>query len=632
MSERKTPKANEFWFPNIGNPYFCVAVNDEGSTVWQDRLGTFFVSSDDYYWKHWKHEPRCDCFGWVEPPAELWPKWYVPRDRAVQVYVKKTCSVKADFTSAEIGTISNVPVRLDDHHWIEVTEAEALARVTPSPEFCPMCGVHSVVPGTASCSECYKYAVEATGCPVESPDDWVELPQYHVLRKDIDEVKYLDGRWVDVAGLDGDTTENMQIRCRRKDLPVAVPSPPAELWPKWYVHCDTTIHWYMKRISDECVSCYYGGEGTQSLWRDYETRFVREGSWIEVTEAEALARLNPCEEADDVHPDDVPHQSLPGKKVGTAKITWVETADDWVIQDRVPARLFVDEYRVTEQGDSLLSQWTRCIHGSFPILDGYRHGKSVNCGLLELRCRRGDLPGEVPVESITADTDQKLSVMEMAQAFDKIATLVAPAFPEAKVTPRDGDCIHDLPIGSQNDWVEITDTHPNHIRRACDEVCGKTERPDDWVPVSKTVGYSQHAFPESRIRCLRRDVPEVVYDPKTFTSDWGPFEQKGDPVPVESPEDLVDGELARYADELSEVTTAIRDTKERQSTEIDQAEADETKKTCLITRWFLTVMIPSGAIRNVICNEAPEVYAKKHIDQNCTVLNWRTFLEWGVPE
>lgn len=61
---------------------------------------------------------------------------------------------------------------------------------------------------------------------------------------------------------------------------------------------------------------------------------------------------------------------------------------------------------------------------------------------------------------------------------------------------------------SPNDWVEITETHPGHIRRACDQVCGKTEQPDFWLDVNWTIGMPQRLYPKSRIRCRRKDVPQ----------------------------------------------------------------------------------------------------------------------------
>ena len=67
-------------------------------------------------------------------------------------------------------------------------------------------------------------------------------------------------------------------------------------------------------------------------------------------------------------------------------------------------------------------------------------------------------------------------------------------------------------VESPDDWVEITDTHPGHIHRLCDQVCGKYARESihNWHYVGCTVGYSQYAYPESCIRCRRKDLPVSV--------------------------------------------------------------------------------------------------------------------------
>ena len=71
-----------------------------------------------------------------------------------------------------------------------------------------------------------------------------------------------------------------------------------------------------------------------------------------------------------------------------------ESPDDWVTQDRVPARPGIDE-RAYLYGVNALSDWevAECLKWhDMPI-----HGQSNNCGgLFQLRCRRKDLP-PVPV-------------------------------------------------------------------------------------------------------------------------------------------------------------------------------------------------------------------------------------------
>lgn len=123
MTEQKQPQAGEWWQKE--DTRLCiVGTKKNGVTVGEMQSGALipFMAIHD-----WQHLPDCDSFDWR---PEVWPKWYVPRDRSLSAFVKKTSSVKADFTS-QIGTIPNVPIHVDDHHWIEVTESEALARVKP---------------------------------------------------------------------------------------------------------------------------------------------------------------------------------------------------------------------------------------------------------------------------------------------------------------------------------------------------------------------------------------------------------------------------------------------------------------------------------------------------------------------
>jgi len=62
-------------------------------------------------------------------------------------------------------------------------------------------------------------------------------------------------------------------------------------------------------------------------------------------------------------------------------------------------------------------------------------------------------------------------------------------------------------VESPDDWVEITDTHPGHIRRACDEVCCKGDDSPIWIPVQSSIGMPQSEWGFTRIRCRRRDLP-----------------------------------------------------------------------------------------------------------------------------
>ena len=126
-----------------------------------------------------------------------------------------------------------------------------------TPELCVMCGVHSVVPGTKSCSECMESAIETLGCPVvmtgnapadtfkitpvESPDDWVEITNRdHKLRAGIDEFRN-SHEWAYVRDSHGKTARQagfLNVRCRRKDLPVLVTPEPCAMCGDVSCDCD----------------------------------------------------------------------------------------------------------------------------------------------------------------------------------------------------------------------------------------------------------------------------------------------------------------------------------------------------------------------------------------------------------
>jgi hypothetical protein len=86
----------------------------------------------------------------------------------------------------------------------------------------------------------YEPCPECTGWnwkPVESPDDWVELPLHHVMRENIDWYfeGWYDGKenWAMVRGLAGKLVWDVHIqraRCRRKDLPPIIDAVPKSPW------------------------------------------------------------------------------------------------------------------------------------------------------------------------------------------------------------------------------------------------------------------------------------------------------------------------------------------------------------------------------------------------------------------
>ena len=204
MSETKTPKPGEWWLRNTGRGgriFYISGFNPEGWVVhWNEDVG-FFSSQMRFFCKEFHHEPRCTGFGWVEPPAIDPGEGYVP---------------------VAVPGIKRVPVRLwinEEDGWLFASPDQVLAsdqeilhdadgffveppaidpndiplnpvpgkvvatgtvKLTPvTPTACVACGVNWALDGSVSCRECYEYAIEATGCPVESTDNMAAIIAEH---------------------------------------------------------------------------------------------------------------------------------------------------------------------------------------------------------------------------------------------------------------------------------------------------------------------------------------------------------------------------------------------------------------------------------------------------------------------
>lgn len=200
----------------------------------------------------------------IKTPTEMWPKWYVFDEShgkgdsswAIERYTTdKSWRYGFDFEGSVCRQHQAFPT-IKPESWLEVTEAEAKARLTPPVE-------------------------------VESPDDWVAMPQSHILRKDIDQVKYLDGQWYPVMGLDGDTTKKMPIRCRRKDLPKRTDSEGRDVTGLHGLHSEGDV--MTRRVSVDIISM----RDNRVIWRPHGQellngeRFIRydaDGFYVEEAE------------------------------------------------------------------------------------------------------------------------------------------------------------------------------------------------------------------------------------------------------------------------------------------------------------------------------------------------------------
>ena len=139
-----------------------------------------------------------------------------------------------------------------------------------------------------------------------------------------------------------------------------------EVWPKLYVHCDADCDWCVEQYKVDRIRVHRVTGVEDQPWVAMYSTNIADGTWIKVTEAEALARVKP-----------------------------VESPDDWVTQDRVPSRSGIDQRRY-RYSDSTYGEWddSGCI--AWDERRVKMHGATSGSATLELRCRRKDLP---PVES-----------------------------------------------------------------------------------------------------------------------------------------------------------------------------------------------------------------------------------------
>jgi len=154
--------------------------------------------------------------------------------------------------------------------------------------------------------------------PAIDPGEGWELLPVGTMLQDGDEC-FFNGTWHELnrifSGTVYDTEDKNHYR-RRKQT--------AEQWPKYFIHSDQTWRWYIKRISEtncQYVSC--SGEHDSDEWTGYSDHLVDSGTWREVTEAEALARVKPAEPAT---ADRVPDHR-PAREVIMDIVSWLDEKD-----------------------------------------------------------------------------------------------------------------------------------------------------------------------------------------------------------------------------------------------------------------------------------------------------------------
>lgn len=223
---------------------------------------------------------------------------------------------------------------------------------------------------------------------------------------------------------------------------IALLDKPAKTFPAYYIHCDPSHKWYVRATTRESLPDVHLADGSvvrsQADWDDIDS-FVNSGAWLEVTEAEAIARIAvdkaPAEvwpkyyvcninspgyyrcdseyQVWHIEPNATEKQHTPASTLRN-KAIWTEVTEaeakarvtktiepalsiefvpvapemDWVVQDRVPARNNIDEWCWCKFG-KLPEKWSSGFAG---LSSTIMHGHVMWDDVLHLRCRRKDLP------------------------------------------------------------------------------------------------------------------------------------------------------------------------------------------------------------------------------------------------
>jgi len=122
--------------------------------------------------------------------------------------------------------------------------------------------------------------------PIDPGEGWELLPKRAVLQEG-DEARHGDGTWWNTICA-GDRGSDLVTYRRRK--------PPAEVWPKWYRWSDESLTFAFSRMADGTVFTHQSGVPTLQSddWHVSLQGALKAGNLIEVTEAEAIARVKPA--------------------------------------------------------------------------------------------------------------------------------------------------------------------------------------------------------------------------------------------------------------------------------------------------------------------------------------------------
>lgn len=453
MTETKTPKPGEWWIRNDdGTIAYVCGFDPDGAPVWFDADEELHNSMARFFIQEFHHEPRCDSFDWVpvsdsdaeamiaavesevDPgegyellpvgtvledgdqyeistgwrdtkspggtvdtsdcyrrkikPAEVWPKWYrYSKDMGFTFRVTSDWKYKGfvDDQAVSNGDWSEA-VRADAARgcFTELTEAEALARMAPA--------------------DPYPHYYESTE------------EEYAYLRRDSEE----SGQLVLLDGTDfGESTWYPHDGAGRKRLTkaeaLALVTPvdpddiplnpvPGKVAATGTVKLTpvTTGNAPADTFKITPATAVVGEFKFGSQIPDYKGETPDD--FVEITDSGHVLRAGVDQLLVLGHGGFRWEYSQKSAgscmgDVGVSKcrcrrkdLPAVESPDDWVVQDRVPARPGIDERSYAD--DTTLTLWedASCIHWDVPPM----HGMAINGTTLQLRCRRKDLPVAVP--------------------------------------------------------------------------------------------------------------------------------------------------------------------------------------------------------------------------------------------
>jgi len=330
--ETKTPQPGEWW-SDAGEIVFVIGRNSAGHLTYE-RDGIIEEMDDESELITWHHEPRCDSFDWVQPPAE---------------------------------TVHTIDVNPGDgYRWLEddeiVTPTDEVFRPDLSPCWVkPLTRVGSAVNEFGSDDYPIRRSIARTQ-PVEPPaidpgEGWELLPVGTVLQ---DGDEFLEGEtWIPTGNAKKDTVNWNTYRRKIK--------PAEDVLPRFFIYTGSNpCDWDYVKVTKWGTSPMMHMDGIMRPYsfipsRNEVEEWVRNGWWKEVTEAEALARVTPPEPVES--PDD-----------------WVEITDPGHV-----LRKGIDQ--VLESGFST-HRWAVVA-----LSEGIKAGQS---GYVACRCRRKDLPAKQP--------------------------------------------------------------------------------------------------------------------------------------------------------------------------------------------------------------------------------------------